>query len=63
MEQLVSDLRADRSGKQYQGGSATHMELVKLPRFALLSDVNDYATMALQCGLRPTRDWAISCHA
>jgi radical SAM superfamily enzyme YgiQ (UPF0313 family) len=48
MERFVSDLRADRRGKQYQGGSATHMELVKLPRFELLSDVNDYATMALQ---------------
>jgi radical SAM superfamily enzyme YgiQ (UPF0313 family) len=48
MEQLVSDLRADHRGKQYQGGAATNMELVKLPRFELLPDVNDYATMALQ---------------
>jgi radical SAM superfamily enzyme YgiQ (UPF0313 family) len=48
MEQLVSDLRADRRGQQYQGGSATNMELVKIPRFELLPDVNDYATMALQ---------------
>jgi radical SAM superfamily enzyme YgiQ (UPF0313 family) len=48
MAQLVADLRADRRGQRYQGGSATNMELVKVPRFELLSDVNDYATMALQ---------------
>jgi radical SAM superfamily enzyme YgiQ (UPF0313 family) len=48
MERLVSDLRADRRGKQYQGGSATNMEIVKIPSFELLSNVNDYATMALQ---------------
>jgi len=48
LEQLVGDLRANRRGKQYHGGSATNMELVKIPRFELLPDVNDYATMALQ---------------
>jgi radical SAM superfamily enzyme YgiQ (UPF0313 family) len=48
MAQLVSDLLADRRGKQYHGGSATDMESVKIPRFELLSNVNDYATMALQ---------------
>ncbi|HEV8726250.1 MAG TPA: radical SAM protein [Candidatus Binatia bacterium] len=48
LEQLVGDLRANRRGKQYQGGSATNMDLVKIPRFELLPDVNDYATMALQ---------------
>ena len=48
MEQLVGDVRADRRGQHYQGGSATNMELVKIPRFALLPEVNDYATMSLQ---------------
>ncbi len=48
MEQLVSDLRADRRGQRYQGGAGTNMERVKIPRFELLPDVNDYATMALQ---------------
>jgi radical SAM superfamily enzyme YgiQ (UPF0313 family) len=48
MEALVGDLRAGRRGKRYQGGASTHMEEVKLPRFELLSNVNDYATMALQ---------------
>jgi radical SAM superfamily enzyme YgiQ (UPF0313 family) len=48
MQQLVSDLRADRRGREYQGGSATNMELAAIPRFELLPDVNDYATMALQ---------------
>src|SRR4030095_4882167 len=48
MEQLVSDLRADRRGQRYQGGAGTNMERVKIPRFELLPEVNDYATMALQ---------------
>jgi radical SAM superfamily enzyme YgiQ (UPF0313 family) len=48
MERLVGDLRAGRRGRQYHGGSATNMESVKIPRFELLPDVNDYATMALQ---------------
>ncbi len=48
MEELVSDLRADRRDKQYKGGSQTNMELVRTPRFDLLSKINDYATMALQ---------------
>ena len=48
MEQLVSDLRADRRGQRYQGGAGTNMERIKIPRFELLPDVNDYATMALQ---------------
>ena len=48
MEELSADLRADRRGRQYQGGSDTNMEQAKLPRFELLPDVNDYATMALQ---------------
>jgi radical SAM superfamily enzyme YgiQ (UPF0313 family) len=48
MDEFVSDLRAGRRGKQYQGGSNTDMERVKIPRFELLPNVNDYATMALQ---------------
>ncbi len=48
MEELAGDVRAGRRGRQYQGGNATNMERVKLPRFELLPDVNDYATMALQ---------------
>ena len=48
MEDLVGDLRANRRGRRYPGGSATHMALVKAPRFDLLPDLNAYATMALQ---------------
>ena len=48
MDELAGDMRAGRRGRQYQGGSDTNMERVKIPRFELLPDVNDYATMALQ---------------
>ncbi len=48
MDQLVCDLRADNRGKKYHGGAATNMALARTPRFELMSDVNDYATMALQ---------------
>lgn len=48
MDELAGDLRADRRGRKYQGGSETNMELVKIPRFELMPDVNHYATMALQ---------------
>lgn len=48
IDQLTSDLRAGRRGRRYQGGSGTNMESVRLLRFELLSNVNDYATMALQ---------------
>ena len=48
MEELVSNLRADRRGKQYQGGNSTNMESVKIPRSEILRDVNDYAHMAIQ---------------
>src|SRR5215467_5827322 len=48
VEELVRDLRADRRGKHYQGGSATDMEAVKVPRFELLPHINDYVTMAMQ---------------
>lgn len=46
--ELVADLRADRRGRRYDGGSSTDMEQVRIPRFDLLSNINDYATMALQ---------------
>ena len=48
MEEFVDDLRAGRTGKQYQGGNKTNMELVKLPLFNLLPKINDYASMAIQ---------------
>jgi len=48
MDELAGDMRAGRRGRQYQGGSDTNMGRVKIPRFELLPDVNDYATMALQ---------------
>lgn len=48
MEELISDLRADRRGKQYQGGNKTNMELVKPPRFHLIPKINDYFSMAIQ---------------
>ncbi len=48
MAELIADLRAGRRGRHYHGGSATDMERVKMPRFDLLPNVNDYATMALQ---------------
>ena len=48
VEELVGDLRSDRRGKHYQGGSSTNMESVKAPRFELIPDVNDYVTMAMQ---------------
>ncbi len=48
MDKLAEDLRADCRGQKYRGGNTTNMERVKIPRFELLPDVNDYATMALQ---------------
>jgi radical SAM superfamily enzyme YgiQ (UPF0313 family) len=48
IEQLVADVRADHRGHQYEGGSATDMETVKIPRFELLRYLNEYATMPLQ---------------
>lgn len=47
MDELAGDLRADRRSRQYRG-SDINMERVKIPRFELLPNVNDYATMALQ---------------
>src|ERR1043166_4251897 len=48
LSELVSDIRAERRGKEYEGGSETDMERVRLPRFELLRDINDYVTMAVQ---------------
>ncbi|MGE5304490.1 MAG: B12-binding domain-containing radical SAM protein [Alphaproteobacteria bacterium] len=48
MADFVDDLRAGRRKKRYDGGSSTDMARVKIPRFDLLPDINDYATMALQ---------------
>lgn len=48
MDELVADLRADRRAKQYQGGNATNMEAVKLPRFDLVSNLGDYTVMPIQ---------------
>jgi len=48
MEEFVADLRADRRGKQYQGGNETNMESVKLPRFDLIPNINDYVSMNVQ---------------
>ncbi|MFQ5881233.1 MAG: B12-binding domain-containing radical SAM protein [Candidatus Methylomirabilales bacterium] len=48
MEEFISDLRADRRAKQYQGGNNTNMGLVKVPRFDLLKNINDYTSMAIQ---------------
>ncbi|HEX9145524.1 MAG TPA: B12-binding domain-containing radical SAM protein, partial [Candidatus Binatia bacterium] len=48
MADFVDDLRAGRRGKRYDGNANTDMARVKIPRFDLLADVNDYATMALQ---------------
>ncbi len=48
MDELVADLRADRRGKRYPGGNTTNMERVGLPRFDLVSNLNDYAVMAIQ---------------
>ncbi|HWP56683.1 MAG TPA: B12-binding domain-containing radical SAM protein [Candidatus Acidoferrales bacterium] len=48
MAEFVDDLRAGRRGKQYHGGARTDMENTRVPRFDLLGNVKDYATMALQ---------------
>ncbi|MGH8063988.1 MAG: B12-binding domain-containing radical SAM protein [Candidatus Entotheonellia bacterium] len=48
MDEFVSDLRAARRGKQYQGGNTTNMQAIPLPRFDLLPDINDYCSMAIQ---------------
>ncbi len=48
MDAFVADLRAGLRPRQYQGGSSTNMEQVRLPRFDLLRDVNAYITMPIQ---------------
>jgi radical SAM superfamily enzyme YgiQ (UPF0313 family) len=48
MEAFVADVRAGLRPRQYQGGSNTDMEQVRLPRFDLLRDVNAYADMPIQ---------------
>jgi len=48
LDEFISDLRADRRGKQYQGGNTTNMQAVRLPRFDLVPNLNDYCTMAIQ---------------
>ena len=48
MEAFVADLRAGARPRQYQGGSKTNMERVRVPRFDLLPDVNAYADMPVQ---------------
>jgi radical SAM superfamily enzyme YgiQ (UPF0313 family) len=48
LAELIADLRADRRARRYDGGSSTDMEQVRVPRFELLPNINDYATMALQ---------------
>jgi radical SAM superfamily enzyme YgiQ (UPF0313 family) len=48
MDALSSDLRADRRHRQYQGGNTTNMQAVRLPRFDLLPNLNDYCSMAIQ---------------
>jgi radical SAM superfamily enzyme YgiQ (UPF0313 family) len=47
-DELVADLRAGRRGRRYMGGNKTDMEKVRSPRFDVLSNINDYAVMALQ---------------
>ncbi len=48
MDALVADLRAGRRGKSYQGGNRTSMDQVKLPRFDVIRNFDDYAVMAIQ---------------
>jgi radical SAM superfamily enzyme YgiQ (UPF0313 family) len=48
MAEFVDDVRAGRRGKRYEGGAGTDMARVRIPRFDLLPDINNYATMALQ---------------
>jgi radical SAM superfamily enzyme YgiQ (UPF0313 family) len=48
MDDLVGDLRAGRRGRRYHGGANTDMETVRIPRYELLADLNDYATMDVQ---------------
>jgi radical SAM superfamily enzyme YgiQ (UPF0313 family) len=48
MDALVADLRAGRRGREYQGGNATNMEAVRVPRFDLIQDPRGYTVMPIQ---------------
>jgi len=48
VEQFVADLRADRRGRVYEGGSKSDLSKSAVPRFDLLGRLNDYTTMAIQ---------------
>ena len=48
VDDFVADLRANRRGRQYDGGNKTDMEQVRVPRFDLLTNVNDYLSMSVQ---------------
>ena len=48
MDEFVRDLRAGRRGRHYQGGAATDMETVRVPRYELIGAINDYVTMDVQ---------------
>lgn len=48
MDTFLADLRAQSKGKEYDGGNKTDMNSVKLPRYDLLENIQDYGAMALQ---------------
>jgi radical SAM superfamily enzyme YgiQ (UPF0313 family) len=48
MDEFVRDVREGRRGRHYHGGAATDMESVRPPRYELVDDLNDYATMDVQ---------------
>ena len=48
MEEFISDLRADRHPKQYNGGSKTNMQEIRIPQYELIPNINDYYIMPVQ---------------
>jgi radical SAM superfamily enzyme YgiQ (UPF0313 family) len=48
MEEFVADLRAGRRKRQYRGGNTTDTKTVRVPRYDLLENVNDYYVMPVQ---------------
>jgi radical SAM superfamily enzyme YgiQ (UPF0313 family) len=48
VDALVGDIRANRRGRVYQGGNKTDMKNVKIPRYDLLPDINEYYVMPVQ---------------
>jgi radical SAM superfamily enzyme YgiQ (UPF0313 family) len=48
MPELVEDLRADRRGRVYEGGNETDMRSVRVPRYELLPNIDDYYVMPVQ---------------